>query len=492
MAFRARPFAALPEALGLSSARTEGGGQALAPRKKCRFLLITNNNKENKEYFYRKKVYKPMCLSIRKRRKIALFRKRFLSEKNAYYLSIFGIILFFSFIISNFIWGDWNFSVFGRFDEEKIGQFGDFVGGVIGSLFALVGVILYYVALKEQRKDLRMNQNSLGLQTKALNQQVEEFKAQEKELKETREVYEKQTKLFEKQTQFYEAQAKEYKKQTDILTLQQFESSFLSLVKLLHDQRNNFFSKDSGPFGLFINRTDSIDRKTIIQKINEVNQSFETNVVQGNEYLDNYTQVFFRILNLLNEADIDIKKRAHYLKVLSSQLTKKEKILLFYYTRTEASVNDKILMARYKELCKIDTLDKLECIYIDDFFTRNLLTYLYSQIEKITNEAFDTFTALDYAETTLVKIETISNKAGKIDFKLELTETNLTASLLYGQYANSIDDEILVQTTEFLFYDIFFLSKHRQPTENAFHSTIEHQSNLKKVTITSNIWESIR
>ena len=433
-----------------------------------------------------------MCLSIRKRRKIALFRKKFLSERNAYYLSLFGIILFFLFFISNFIWGNWDFSVFGRVDEEKIGQFGDFVGGVIGSLFALVGVILYYVALKEQRKDLRMNQNSLGLQTKALNQQVEEFKAQERELRETREVYEKQTKLFEKQTLFYEVQAKEYKKQTDILTLQQFESSFLSLIKLLNEQRNNFFRNDSGTFGLFINRTDSIDHKTIIQKINEVNESFKTNIVQENEYLENYTQVFFRILNLLNDADIDATKRSHYLKILCSQLTKNEKILLFYYTRTEASVNDKILMTRYKEPCKIDTLDKLECIYINDFFTRNLLAYLYSQIEKITNEAFDTFTALDYAETTLIKTETISNESGKIDFQLALTETNLSASLLYGKYANSIEDEVLVQTTEFLFYDIFFLSKHKQPTENAFHAEIEHQNDLKKVTITSNIWESVR
>ena len=39
-------------------------------------------------------------------------------------------------------------------DEAKVAQFGDFVGGVVGTLLAFVAAILYYVALKEQRKDI--------------------------------------------------------------------------------------------------------------------------------------------------------------------------------------------------------------------------------------------------------------------------------------------------------------------------------------------------
>ncbi|MFD1314244.1 putative phage abortive infection protein [Namhaeicola litoreus] len=57
-------------------------------------------------------------------------------------LLIPGLIIFF--------WGE----SFLNFDEQiksdKIGQFGDFVGGLIGSLWAAAGFILFYVALKEQ------------------------------------------------------------------------------------------------------------------------------------------------------------------------------------------------------------------------------------------------------------------------------------------------------------------------------------------------------
>lgn len=429
-----------------------------------------------------------MSFFLRKKRQISIFRKAFLSESNAYRLSLFGIVLFFLFVLLNFICGDWNFTFLGKINEEKIGQFGDFVGGVIGSLFALVGVILYYVALKEQRKDLKMNQNSLNLQTEALNQQVEEFKAQEKELRETREVYEKQTKLFEKQTLFYEEQAKEYKKQTKVLALQQFESSFFSLIKLLAEQQGKFFNADGYLFEQFIDRTSTIGEKMIQEKVKDIDKSFETKILQKSVYLENYTQVFFRVLNLLKETEIERKNKMHYLKILQSQLTKKEMILLFYYTRTRATVKDKILMVRYKKLFKVDAFDKLECVYIDDFFTRNLLSYFYDQMGKITRDACSTFKELDYTDNSLIKNETINLGSEKIDFQLILTDEAFSATLMYGKYVEMFDDKTLVSLTEFLFYDIFFLSKYKQLKENAFAVHIEVCQDLRKVSVISTDW----
>lgn len=429
-----------------------------------------------------------MSFFLRKKRQISIFRKTFLSESNAYRLSLFGIVLFFLFVALNFICGDWNFTFLGKINEEKIGQFGDFVGGVIGSLFALVGVILYYVALKEQRKDLKMNQNSLSLQTEALNQQVEEFKAQERELRETRAVYEKQTKLFEKQTKFYEEQAKEYKKQTNVLALQQFESSFFALIRLLSEQQKKFFNTDGNLFKQFVARTTAIDEKTIKERLRDVDKSFELNILQKSEYLENYTQVFFRALNLLKETEFERKTRMHYLKILHSQLTKNEKILLFYYTRTRASVKDRILMVRYKKLFKVGVLDKLECAYIEDFFTRNLLSYFYDQIDKITRDACSTFNELDYTENSLIKNETISSGDEKIDFQLTLTDEKFSASLTYGKYAKLINDKTIAYLTEFLFYDIFFLSKYKQPKENVFAVHVDIDLDFRKVSVVSTNW----
>ena len=72
---------------------------------------------------------------------------KIISEKTGLIISFLGILT----IIISSIWfiafRSWNFST--KIDESIIGQFGDFIGGLVGSFFTLAGVILYYVALKD-------------------------------------------------------------------------------------------------------------------------------------------------------------------------------------------------------------------------------------------------------------------------------------------------------------------------------------------------------
>lgn len=68
----------------------------------------------------------------------------------------------------------------------------------------LAGVILLYVALDEQRKDIKINQN-------ALIKQIEEFELQRVELSETREIF---------------------KEQSITLKIQRFENTFFQLINL--------------------------------------------------------------------------------------------------------------------------------------------------------------------------------------------------------------------------------------------------------------------
>lgn len=66
--------------------------------------------------------------------------------------------------------------------SEKYGQFGDAIGGVVGSLWALAGVILFYLAFDKQKESLQEQRNAIALQS-------EELKLQRKELIETREEF---------------------------------------------------------------------------------------------------------------------------------------------------------------------------------------------------------------------------------------------------------------------------------------------------------------
>ena len=96
------------------------------------------------------------------------------------FLGLLGSIVVF------IVCGNWSFSFI--LNEEKIAQFGDFIGGVIGTLLAFAASLLYYIALKEQQKDIKINQNSL-------DKQIDEFAKQVEELELSRQVYTNQNTL---------------------------------------------------------------------------------------------------------------------------------------------------------------------------------------------------------------------------------------------------------------------------------------------------------
>jgi len=97
---------------------------------------------------------------------------------------------------------------------ERYSKFGDSIGGLIGTLWSLAGILLFYLALTEQRRDIKINQETLKSQIKSLDLQIEEYKLQRLELEETRKVL---------------------KDQSDIFKIQQFESTFFNMLRLLQE-----------------------------------------------------------------------------------------------------------------------------------------------------------------------------------------------------------------------------------------------------------------
>lgn len=132
-----------------------------------------------------------------------------LTEKNSKRLLWFGMFLFII-GIALFLWQE-TFSLNSKINSEKIAYFGDFIGGIIGSIWSLAGIIMFYVALTEQRKDIKINQEALEAQVKALNQQIKEFELQRDELTETRKIFTEQSKT---------------------LKIQRFENTFFQLLHL--------------------------------------------------------------------------------------------------------------------------------------------------------------------------------------------------------------------------------------------------------------------
>jgi hypothetical protein len=140
--------------------------------------------------------------------------KKVFTEKLGKFLLLTGTLLLL-FAIAIFFWNDFNFSIKDKIQADKVGQFGDFVGGLIGSIWALAGVVLFYVALTEQRKDFKTNRKVLNTQIEALKLQLNEFELQRLELSETREIFK----------------------------IQKFETSFFNLLKFHSEITNSLTIK---------------------------------------------------------------------------------------------------------------------------------------------------------------------------------------------------------------------------------------------------------
>lgn len=95
-----------------------------------------------------------------------------LEEKLAKILLWFGIGVFLLFFIWT-IWQDWNTSFY--IDKSTASEIGDFLGGFVGSIWSLAGILLFYSALKLQRKDLQNQQEEIKLQREEMKLQRKEF-----------------------------------------------------------------------------------------------------------------------------------------------------------------------------------------------------------------------------------------------------------------------------------------------------------------------------
>jgi hypothetical protein len=280
--------------------------------------------------------------------------KKLLTEKFSKRLLTLGfILLVLGFVL--FVWNDWSFSSSDKLKADKVGQFGDFVGGLIGSIWALAGVVLFYVALTEQRSDFATNRKVLDAQTEALKQQIKEFELQREELSETRKVFNIQSETLKKQ---------------------QFESTFFNLVNLHHKIVNSIdlqsrVDKYQGFEKIFARGlTDGEKNEKVIQittgrdcfvkfckgfrNIYRENKEADTEMIERElcnksylEYYENhqsdlghYFRNLYHIFKFIKNSDELDKKR--YTSLVRAQLSNDELFLLFYNSSSDLG-KDKFL-----------------------------------------------------------------------------------------------------------------------------------------------------
>lgn len=261
------------------------------------------------------------------------------SEKTALISILVGFVIFIISALIFFIKGSWSFSFNTEISEEKIGQYGDFIGGIIGSLFSLVGVILFYVALKDQRKDFATSQETLKVQLEAFQQQVKEFEAQREELEETRKVFEQQNKTMKNQ---------------------QFDSNFYSLLNVFIKQRDAF--KENYFLELSQQLKDKIAHIDVFVEVcTSLNKEYLNLYLSHRAKLALYYMTLYRLFKIIEDCDhLSIKERISYHKILRSIITKDELLMLYYNYHSSFGKKPLPIVLQYNYFKHLELLSKIE------------------------------------------------------------------------------------------------------------------------------------
>ena len=226
-----------------------------------------------------------------------------------------------------------SFNIKNEVDTSKLSEFGDYFGGVIGAIWSLAGVILLYVALDEQRKDIKINQN-------ALIKQIEEFELQRVELSETREIF---------------------KEQSITLKIQRFENTFFQLINLYNEIISNlqitynnesYEKRDVFAFGLnnlsnifsvylkeykqnkfgdwyIANEIQLSEAIEVEPHINSAYKNFYYNTTS--QKLSNYFRTVYHIFKFIHKSDLlDEGNKQFYASIFRAQLSSDELFLIYY------------------------------------------------------------------------------------------------------------------------------------------------------------------
>lgn len=400
----------------------------------------------------------------------------FFSENTGKIFAVSGLVFILLAFIIFLIFGNWSFS--NSLNEEKVAQFGDFIGGVIGSIFSLAGVILFYVALKEQRKDISINQNAFELQIEALNQQVQEFKEQKEELIETRKVSQEQTTLIREQTNLYILQNKELRDQTSTARLQQFDSSFFSYLNVFIDFKNDL-DKSSGTknyFGDIYKEISSLDLKgkNLINTLDSINTKYLDTFSLHKNKLSQYCKTIYRIIVLIDTGNIEEAKKREYIKLFRSQLTEDELLILYYNYQTQLGTKVRPYIIKYNLLKHIRILDKIELKTELDGSKKNEMEYFLSTIAYYITSNLEKFSSIEETDdidfSTSIKILDINT-----EIKIKI-ESEFELSLIFDN--EEFDNHIILKKNDFKelisrqIYSVLFLSKFKRPEGNEVIITV--------------------
>lgn len=320
------------------------------------------------------------------------------SKKNNFLLTCsvvitsIGLLIFIWFCARGYLYEQFIIPT-GVISLEKSSQFGDFIGGCCGALFALVGVLLLFETLKLQRT----------------------------EIAESRYVFK----------------------------LQQFDNMFFNLLSLYNSiissmQGKSFFTQKQQ--SIYNNFNQNGGRKVAKKAYLSFYAENEPNIAQ-------YFRVLYQIFRLISHSGLNEEDKVKYAKIARAQLSKDEVFFLYYNANTIYGSKFREYINEFNITKHLSILDKLEfkkyCRQLTDI-ENHLLHVAFFEIRKGLKECIKQ--NKEWYKTFLqgaVAVKCTKTNASKIKFIVIKTSKEAPDDIQQGLGFNEFNTE---QFTA-LFYD---------------------------------------
>lgn len=224
---------------------------------------------------------------------------------------------------------------------SNFGTIGDFIGGILNPILALIGLFALLTTIKLQSKELKLTRKELKKSSKALKEQSDSFKIQ-----------------------------------NDSIKQQNFENTFFKMIDLHNDIINNLTYREQkvrmekGDISQYI--VEDSSKKVISILLNQFKKNNKTNYINENydkfyktyqEKIGHYFGNIYQILKFIDESKIENKKR--YSSLFRAQFSVSELELLAYHCLSEIAIEKfKPLIEKYQFLEHIDKKSVLQEVII--------------------------------------------------------------------------------------------------------------------------------
>jgi hypothetical protein len=346
-----------------------------------------------------------------------------------------------------------------QIDSAKFGTFGDFIGGVLGSIWSLCGVLIFYIALKEQRDDFKTNKDAFVKQTEALDLQIEEFRLQRDELYQSRQVFIEQSRTLKQQrmSSMYFSLIDLYRKIVDGLNEQCAEGNYFKTLR--RSMLDDF---------VWCVSPDHCHKKA---KEHYVNLYYSRK-----EELSHYYKIIYRIFKVVDESDLDEADKFQYITILRSQLSENEMLAIYYNSQSRYGEQLYRFILRYNFLKHLPAISKPEFkgyltgqINFSDLLGLN--TTLFSVISQIIQKLEVSIRGEDFEEE---KISFSITEQNNITLSVRASELN-EMQIDFSYPSSSAEMQILnFNVGDFssymssLLYDFFVCSRYQSEPFSEF------------------------